>query len=76
MDGGPDSMISGSPITAGAVIMIAMASFVVFILNRPKKLNLPVMGKPGSEFYGNDILEGTIKVDFIYPPTYFVPILT
>jgi hypothetical protein len=54
--------ISRSPLLVSAAILLVGASLVVFLLSRPKRLDLPVVGKSGSVFYGDDILEGVAKV--------------
>jgi hypothetical protein len=51
-----------SPTLPYAAIMLAVALLIVYLLNRPKRLNLPVVGRPGSKYYGDELLEGVSKV--------------
>jgi hypothetical protein len=60
--GGLEGLISRSPVTTTAAILFVVLSVVVYLLKRPKRLNLPVVGKPGCEYYGNEVLEGATKV--------------
>jgi len=65
----PDGLakvISLSPIATGAVILFAVAVFVIFVLPRSKNPDFPVVGKPGSAYYGEAILEGVSKVGHLY----------
>ena len=47
---------------SSAVILLVLASLIAYLLSRPKKLNLPIMGKPNEKFYGDVLLEGVAKV--------------
>ena len=59
---GIGEFIARSPAIPSVSILFVVASCIVYILSRPKSLNLPVMGKPGQTYYGNDIVEGASKV--------------
>lgn len=55
-------LFSRSPAITSAVLLLFAASVIVYLLDRSKRLNLPVMGKPDQSYYGNDVLEGASKV--------------
>ena len=59
-------LISRSPAIPSVTILFIVASAIVYLLSRPKRLNLPVMGKRGQKYYGNDVLEGASKVRPMY----------
>ena len=59
-------LISRSPAIPRAAILFIVASAVVYLLSRPRRLNLPVMGKRGQKYYGDDVLEGASKVRPMY----------
>ena len=59
---GLERAISRSPTLTGAAVLFAITSLIIFLVSRPKRLNLPVMGKPDSNYYGDVVLEGVAKV--------------
>ncbi|CCD46911.1 hypothetical protein BofuT4_P114500.1 [Botrytis cinerea T4] len=57
-----------SPLFLGASALIVLAYVIKAILSRPQKLDLPIVGKPGADYWQEALLEGTTK----YPNTPFV----
>ncbi len=55
------SLILQSPVVSSATVLLLVVVFVAYVLSR-KRLNLPVVGKPGASFYGEEMLEGVSKV--------------
>lgn len=51
-----------SPLTFSAVLFLFVAAVVRYVLNRPKRLNLPVVGTGHPQEMMKDLLEGTTKV--------------
>ncbi|TVY42926.1 Cytochrome P450 monooygenase [Lachnellula subtilissima] len=59
-----------SPLILSVMSFLIVAAFVRYLLNRPKRLNLPLVGSPESDDWAKDLIEGTIK----YPDTpFFMP---
>ncbi|TVY92981.1 Cytochrome P450 monooygenase [Lachnellula willkommii] len=59
-----------SPFMLSVVSFLIVAGFVRYLLNRPKRLNLPLVGSRESDDWSKDLIEGTIK----YPDTpFYVP---
>lgn len=56
------AFISQSSAIPYAAILFAIVFLIVYLLNQSKRLNLPVVGKPGSKFYRDELLEGVSKV--------------
>ncbi|KAH6664961.1 cytochrome P450 [Halenospora varia] len=57
-----------SPLTFSAVLFLFVAAAVRYVLNRAKRLNLPVVGTGHPQEMMKDLLEGTTK----YPDTPFI----
>ncbi|ATZ58333.1 hypothetical protein BCIN_16g01490 [Botrytis cinerea B05.10] len=57
-----------SPLFLSASALIVLAYVIKAILSRPQKLDLPIVGKPGADYWQEALLEGTAK----YPDTPFV----
>jgi hypothetical protein len=55
----------GSPLFLGAATLLIII-FIRFLLNRPKKLNLPIVGEPREKDYREALVEGTKRVFLIY----------
>lgn len=51
-----------SPLFLGASALIVLAYVIKAILSRPQKLDLPIVGKPGADYWQEALLEGTAKV--------------
>ncbi len=51
-----------SPLLLSAAAFLVVVSFVHFLLNRPKKLDLPIVGNPGEIDHREALIEGTAKV--------------
>jgi len=45
-----------------AASLLSLVLFIRFLLGRRQKLDLPVLGKPGTKNFLNDIIEGVSKV--------------
>jgi hypothetical protein len=56
--------ILGSPLFLGAAAFFFILSFVRFLLDRPKKLDLPIVGEPNEKDHRKYLIEGTTKVGF------------
>ncbi|TVY46813.1 Cytochrome P450 monooygenase [Lachnellula occidentalis] len=56
-----------SPLVLSVVSFLIVAAFVRYLLNRPKRLNLPLVGSPASNDWAKDLIEGTLQ----YPDTPF-----
>jgi hypothetical protein len=50
-----------SPLLLSAAAFLVVASFIHFLLNRPKKLDFPVVGKPNETDHRKTLIEGTAK---------------
>lgn len=57
-----------SPALLSASILLIIAYSIHLLLTRPKKLNLPIVGKPGEKSWKDALIEGNRK----YPDTPFV----
>jgi len=55
-----------SPLILSVISFLILAAFVRYLLNRPKRLNLPLVGSPESDDWAKDLIEGTIKVKTTY----------
>jgi len=42
--------------------LLVIVSFIHFLLNRPRKLDLPIVGNPGEIDHRETLIEGTAKV--------------
>lgn len=51
-----------SPTTCSVAAIFAVVLGALYVLNWPKKLNLPVVGKKGQAYYGDEVLEGVTRV--------------
>lgn len=60
--GGLLRLLLHNPEMSGAVILLVVASLMVYLFSGPKKLNLPIIGNPSDNSYGDAVLEGTAKV--------------
>lgn len=45
-----------------AAAFLVVVSFIRFLLNRPKKLDLPIVGEAGETDHREALIEGTAKV--------------
>ena len=52
----------GSPFLLSAAALLVIVSFIHFLLNRPRKLDLPIVGNPGEIDHRETLIEGTAKV--------------
>ncbi len=52
----------GSPFLLSAAALLVIVSFIHFLLNRPRKLDLPIVGNPGEIDHREVLIEGTAKV--------------
>jgi hypothetical protein len=52
----------GSPFLLSAAGLLVIVSFIHFLLNRPRKLDLPIVGNPGEIDHREVLIEGTAKV--------------
>ncbi|CZS93324.1 related to cytochrome P450 monooxygenase (lovA) [Rhynchosporium agropyri] len=57
-----------SPLILGAAGLLLVASFIRFLLSRPKKLDLPIVEVPGSSDQREALLQGTAQ----YPDSPFI----
>lgn len=51
-----------SPLLLSAAAFLVIVSFIHFLLNRPRKLDLPIVGSPGETDHREALIEGTAKV--------------
>jgi hypothetical protein len=54
--------ISCSPVLCSAAILLVVVLGAIYFINRPKALNLPIVGTKGQAYYGDTVLEGVSKV--------------
>lgn len=52
-----------SPVLLSVGSFLILAAFIRYLLNRPKRLNLPLVGSPESNDWTKTLIEGTIKVN-------------
>lgn len=57
----------GSPLVLTSAIFLLLVSFISFLLNRPKKLDLPTVDEHSKD-YRQALIEGTAEVSF--PPPF------
>lgn len=57
-----ETFVSRSLLVFSAVAFLIVASFVKYLLNRQRGLDLPVIGSADSEDWGKDLIRGTLKV--------------
>ncbi|KAF4633486.1 hypothetical protein G7Y89_g4629 [Cudoniella acicularis] len=57
-----------SPLILSAVSFLVVAAFVRYLLSRPKRLDLPVVGSPDTKNWQKELIKGTLK----YPDTPFI----
>jgi hypothetical protein len=51
-----------SPLILSVVSFLVVTAFIRYLLNRPRRLNLPVVGSPNSKNWPKDMVQGTMKV--------------
>ena len=49
----------GSPAVLSAATLLVVAYLIRYLINRPKRLNLPIIGENVSNFGPKELLEGT-----------------
>ncbi len=58
----PKQFALGSPLLLSAAAFLVIGSFIHFLLHRPKRLDLPIVGEPGEKDHRKTLIEGTAKV--------------
>jgi hypothetical protein len=54
--------VLGSPLLLSASAFLVVLSFIRFLMNRPKRLDLPIVGEPDDADHLKAMIEGTAKV--------------
>ena len=54
--------VLGSPLLLSAGAFLVVLSFIRFLVNRPKRFDLPIVGEPDDADYLKAMIEGTAKV--------------
>jgi hypothetical protein len=56
------SSVLGSPVALSAASFLLVAALIRYLLNRPQKLDLPVVGEKGIRDHRDTLFEGVAKV--------------
>jgi hypothetical protein len=59
----------GSSLLLSAAAFLVVVSFIHLLLNRPKKLDLPIVGEPNEIDHRKTLIEGTSKVSNVKTQT-------